>query len=517
VENAAQGPLWQDAGSARPGGDPPHVPGYELLGVLGTGASGRVWRARRSGPDGDPAEQVALKIVRGGDQAERELAMLRGIRHEHVVGLRAGVPLPDGSLALVLDLVEGGTLAQLVSARGHLRAGEVVTVVAPLAATLAELHAAGIQHGDLAPGNVLFDVGGRPLLGDLGTVRITGEAREEQFGTPGYVDPVVVAGGTGGPPSDVYGLGALAWLALTGRTPPGALLRRPLDEAVPGLPAELVGAVEAALDPDPARRPDPAVLARWVYDAAPAEPVWLMGNTPADGGLTHRIRQLAAGDAAIDPPRHRAGRRRRDRPSGTNAAPPTAPIRGRRPAARRAALTAAGLVAATVLALAAGLLLVDDRSPDAGRDAHPVAARSSGARSVAAAGRLSDAQAMAVVQQLSSARAAAFAHADATVLASTTAPGSPADVAARADLNSLGRQHLVYRGLALRVRSAHVRSSRAGRVVVDVVTDVSGYDVVDGRGVVRRREAARPGTTSRLVLLATGQGWRVSDVADAAG
>jgi hypothetical protein len=124
---------------------------------------------------------------------------------------------------------------------------------------------------------------------------------------------------------------------------------------------------------------------------------------------------------------------------------------------------------------------------------------------------------MAVVQQLSSARAAAFASGDAAMLASTTAPGSPADVAARADLATLHGRTLAYRGLALRVRSAHVRSGSTGRVVVDVVTDVSGYDVVDGRGVVRRHEAARPGTTSRLVLLATAQGWRVTDVADTRG
>jgi serine/threonine protein kinase len=201
-----------DAGWERAGQDAvPNVPGYELVGVLGAGAGGRVWRARPGAtPVGVPAHDVALKIVRGGDRAERELAVLRGVRHEHVVRLRDSVPLPDGSLALVLDLVDGGTLAQLVAARGHLRPGEVVTVVAPLAATLAELHAAGIQHGDIAPGNVLFDASGRPMLGDLGTVRITGEAREEQFGTPGYVDPVVVAGGLAGPASDVYGLAALA-------------------------------------------------------------------------------------------------------------------------------------------------------------------------------------------------------------------------------------------------------------------------------------------------------------------
>jgi hypothetical protein len=486
---------------------------------------------------------VALKIVRGGERAERELAVLRGVRHEHVVSLRDSVPLPDGSLALVLDLVDGGTLAGLVAARGHLRPGEVVTVLAPLASTLAELHAAGIQHGDLAPGNVLFDASGRPMLGDLGTVRITGEGREEQFGTPGYVDPVVVAGGAAGPASDVYALGALAWFALTGSAPPGAVLRPPLDGVVPGLPPALVAAVEAALDPDPARRPEPATLARQVYDAAPAEPVWLVGSTPADGGLTRRIRQLAASDAAVAPPRHRmhAGRWRRQAREGSGS-PTTAAPTGRGPRRSRVALLGAGLVAVALLVLAATQLLdrasatdrltshevtrsVGDATPavPTGRApsslpgaAAPVVARGPAGIDADAAGRetLSDAQATTVVQQLAATRATAFVTADASVLDRVTLAGSAADRAARAAVAALRQQGVVYRGLELRTRSAHVRSTDGDAVVVDVVTDVSAYDVVDGRGNVRRREAARAGTTSSLVLVATSAGWRVRDALD---
>jgi eukaryotic-like serine/threonine-protein kinase len=429
-------------------------------------------------------------------------------------------------------------LAQLVAARGHLRPGEVVTVLAPLASTLAELHAAGIQHGDLAPGNVLFDVSGRPMLGDLGTVRITGEAREEQFGTPGYVDPVVVAGGAAGPASDVYGLGALAWFALTGSAPPGAVLRPPLDDVVPGLPPALVAAVEAALDPDPARRPDPASLARQVYDAAPAEPVWLVGSTPADGGLTRRIRQLAASDAGVVPPRHRRhpGRWRR-RPPDSSGSSTAADPTGRGPRRSRAALLGAGLVALALLVLAAAQLL-DGGSPadrltsnevaraaaDASRAvprggvpsslpgvAAGVAARSQAGidADAAATGTLSDPQVTRVVQQLAAVRAAAFATADVSVLDRVTLAGSPADRAARAAVAALRQQGVVYRGLELRTRSAHVRSTDRDAVVIDVVTDVSAYDVVDGQGNVRRREASRTGTTSSLVLVLTSRGWRV--------
>jgi hypothetical protein len=513
----AAGQAWPDAEGDR--GDlplVPVVPGYEPVDLLGAGSGGRVWRARCVPTAAGAAPDVAIKIVRGGESAERELAVLRGVRHEHVVRLLDCVPLPDGSLALVLDLVEGGTLAQLVAARGHLRPGEVVTVLAPLAATLAELHAAGVQHGDLAPGNVLFDASGRPMLGDLGTVRITGEAREEQFGTPGYVDPVVVAGGAAGPASDVYGLGALAWFALTGATPPGAVLRPALDDVVPGLPAALVAAVETALDPDPARRPEPALLARQVYDAAPAEPVWLVGSTPADGGLTRRIRQLAASDADVAPARHRlrAGRWRRRGQQSDPSSPP--PAEAASPGARRwrtwSAVLGAGTVAALV-ALAALQLL------PAGASVHRPASRQApppkaDVATAAAADRWtvpSDAQVTTVVQRLAAARAAVFAAADPALLDGVTVPGSPADQAARVAVATLRQHGLRYRGLALRTRSAHVRTTDDRTLVVDVVTDVSAYDVVDGRGKVSRREAARPGTTSRLVLVATSQGWRVQD------
>ncbi len=616
---------WVDGrvdGAVTTGEGRPHVPGYHLTEVLGSGAGGQVWRARQAGPgpsagDGDAEpvpDDVAVKIVRSGELAERELAVLRGVRHAHVVGLREGVLLADGSLALVLDLVEGGTLAQLVAARGHLRPGEVVTVVAPLAGALAELHAVGIEHGDLAPGNVLFDRAGRPMLGDLGTVRITGAAREEQFGTPGYVDPVVVAGGRPGPASDVYGLGALAWFALTGRTPPGALLREPLADVVPGLPDELVAVLEEALDPDPSRRPAPDALARRVFDAAPAEPVWLMGLAPVDGGLTHRIRQLAAADErGAQPPRHRArtGRRlagsplvrrlrREPRSSRVGATSRTrtmsAPVRlgavddvdERAPATsrasavpraragsrrtparvgvrRRSAVAAATVVAVAVLVMVIGVVrsptgtagpveetgrpvsrasvgsasdltaaggragardLADSGGLDAGSDMAAVdpggpatssppsgtTGTPSGAAAATVTDRsaLTDHSALEVVQRLSELRARAFTEADASVLAAVTLPGSPADRQARADLDTLRQQGLRYRGVRLQVRSTRVRSSTPDSADVDVVTDVSAYAVADAQGRVTRDVPAQAGSTSRLRLVRTPQGWRVS-------
>ncbi|WP_460446919.1 serine/threonine-protein kinase, partial [Angustibacter aerolatus] len=243
--------------------EPPAIPGYEVGSPLGAGAGGTVWRATPC--SGGPA--LAAKLVRPGEAAGHELAALRAVRHPHVVGLRDVAVLDDGRWALLLDLIDGGSLASVVRARGHLLEGEVVNVLSPLALALHDLHDVGVQHGDVAPGNVLLGLDGRPVLSDLGTVRLTGLRRPEVFGTAGYVDPVVLAGEAPGPASDVYGLGAMAWFALTGAPPPAPPLRRPLAELVPTVSPALLAVDERAVDADPARRPAPAELARALHDA----------------------------------------------------------------------------------------------------------------------------------------------------------------------------------------------------------------------------------------------------------
>ncbi len=284
---------------------PPDVPGYLIEAPLGRGASAEVWSAR-SCSDG---RRVAVKVVAlqansadsrtpgtQPDAAAAELAVLRGIHHPHVLELIDDIRLADGRMAFVLELASGGSLARVVRARGYLTVGETVTVVSTLATTLRDVHDSGVTHADLAPGNVLFHLDGRPMLADVGLARIAGVAAHAEGGTPGFVDPAVVAGAPAGPMADVYGLGALGWLCLTGAAPRPALLRRPLAETHPSVPDQLAALLEAALDPDPLRRPSPVELAHGVFQAAPAEPVRLAGDSDPAEQLTHRLRALAAAD-----------------------------------------------------------------------------------------------------------------------------------------------------------------------------------------------------------------------------
>ncbi|HEX3002957.1 MAG TPA: serine/threonine-protein kinase, partial [Angustibacter sp.] len=361
---------------------PPAVPGYDLLEPLGRGATSVVWRARadpRTGPAAGGVD-VAVKIVDAGPDAERELAVLSGVRHPHLLELREVVALDGERLAIVTDLLEGGTLASVVAARGRLRPGEVVTVLVPLAQALGALHATAVLHGDLAPGNVLFTAAGRPALTDLGTTRITGEARQEVYGTAGFVDPEVLIGGEPTAASDVYGLGALGWLALTGAPPPSPVHRPPLRELAPRAPQALVDAIESAVDPDPAGRPAALDWARTLHAATPAEPVWHSGAAPSDGGLTGRVRDLAA--SAPEPVSGARHRRHR-------------PWRGR----RGARLLVAAVVGVAVVSGVGATWWWARPSPAA----QPVP---SGAPA------LTDSRARAVVAVLAADRAAALAHPD---------------------------------------------------------------------------------------------------------
>lgn len=465
---------------------PPYVPGYDRLEPLGRGATSVVWRARRDPrADGGPAgAQVAIKVVTAGPDAERELAVLSGLRHPHLLELHEVVALDGERLAIVTDLLEGGTLASVVAARGRLRPGEVVTVLVPLAQALGALHASGVLHGDLAPGNVLFTLAGRPVLSDLGTTRITGEPRDEVFGTAGYVDPVVLTGGAPTAASDVYGLGALGWLALTGSPPPSPVHRPPLRELAPSAPQALVAAIEEAVDPDPSARPEPVEWARALHAAAPAAPVWRSGAAPSDGGLTCRVRDLAA--TAPEP--GRGARHRVRRP------------RWQRPGVRL--LAAAAVIAAVVVALVGAVGSTGWWERPA-RAAQPVRSPATPV--------LSDAQARSVVAGLAMARAAALARPGRTAVTGA-APGSAAAQADARALAQLRAHDARYAGLRLTARDVRVVDRAPGRAWVRVVLAVSAYDVVVGERVVEHVRG-RPGVPSRLELVfVSGQGWRVARV-----
>jgi len=312
----------------------PVVPGYVLEELLGRGGSGEVWRARPRG-SGAP---VAVKVLLRGDPERqvREAALLAELDHPHVVRLHQVVRrrTPDGEqVALVLDLLAGGSLAALLAARGRLRPGEVVTAIAPVASALAHVHERGIVHGDLSPGNVVLTAEGRPVLTDLGVARAAGDPDSGEV-TPPYVDPVVARGGAAGPASDVFGVAAAAFHALTGIPPwnaagPGGTLAVAASGQLPDLallapeaPAELVAVVSRGLSPHPHLRGTAAEFALDLRHSCSPERISLPtpGMDPAAlhrsdhvprTELTHQVRRPPRAHAAPQPPGRWAGLRQR--------------------------------------------------------------------------------------------------------------------------------------------------------------------------------------------------------------
>ena len=508
---------------------PPQVPGFDAVELLGFGASGEVWLAEQQGT----GARVALKRLAAGagmegrDLLRREAAVLAGVDHPHVVRLRAVHGDGEG-VVLVLDLAAGGSLARLLATRGRLTPGEVVTVGVPLAEALAAVHAQGLLHGDVTPGNVLFTADGRPVLSDLGVSRLLGvavDAQQPVLGTPGYLAPEVVSGGAPGPAADVHGLAATCLAALTGRAPYDDLGRRraPSEPAPGDRDGRLVEVLNRALDPDPAVRPTADAFALALFEAAAAEPVRLprpgadlLGGRPlVPVAATHRVRRTAPPPA--DVPASPDRRLRRGRSRGRR----TRPRRGAGEPHRAVAWAVAGVIAVGV-AVATGVTWAG-----AAAGPRPVGPDLSGGLSSSSPTTTPDpsrgapegraeptAGWAAVLAALDAARSLAFAAGDEAALSAVYLPASPAGRRDAAELARLAGAGVRAAGLRLDTTSVRLVGRAPGRVQLSVTDVLGAYRLVDARGRVVARPPGRGARTWTVVLgRAEPRGpWRVYDV-----
>jgi hypothetical protein len=510
----------------------PVVPGYTLEARIGRGGSGEVWRAvpRRGGA------AVAVKVLVAGDpeRQAREAALLGELDHPHLVRLLEVVHQPQRGgaprVALVLELLAGGSLAALLARRGRLRPGEVVTTIAPVAAALAHAHDNGVVHGDLSPGNIVFTGEGRPVLTDLGVARVLGETAAGEV-TPAYVDPTVARGGAPGPASDVFGVAAAAFHALTGIAPwnaatPGDTLTvaahgllPDLAELAPDAPPELVAVIGRGLAADPHDRGSAAAFALDLRHACRPEPVRL----PVDGvpdaelgftgrgprtELTHQVpgRRRRPAPVVVEQPGR--GERWRDAVRGSAAALLT----------RRAA--AVGLAVLTLTGIGWALLGSSGGDPrDAG--AAVVAAPSvrpepEEAADTSTVGRQAPPATAdewrVVLDELYRRRAEAFATASREPLDDVYAEGSPLLVIDAELVTRLSGSGEVLRGFVPTVEEVTAVEADGDRVRLHLVDSWAPYEVVpaarlDGEAV--GTGAGRPATGVRMVLVRAGDGWLI--------
>ncbi|MFI7224163.1 serine/threonine-protein kinase [Nonomuraea angiospora] len=299
---------------------------YTLVERLGRGGMGEVYLATtRRG------ESVALKVLHdlAEDQTsrvrlEREVRALRRVESPYV----AKVLDADLSCArpyLVMEYIQGATLLDRVRQSGALDVADLVDLAQGIAAALAIIHAAGVVHRDLKPGNIIMGSEG-PVLIDFGIAQVLDATRLTMtgtfLGTPGYTAPEIFADEQVDSPADIHAWAATVAFAATGRPAFGrgtaeaqmyAVLNGQAD--LKGVPVELLPLVRAALNREPGKRPTAALLAdrlsRLARATSAAEPETAAG--PSEEAKAGRAtpeeksaRSRANTDSKVPAPRTRA-------------------------------------------------------------------------------------------------------------------------------------------------------------------------------------------------------------------
>ncbi len=292
---------------------------YEILGELGRGGMGSVYRARQI----SLGRIVALKIIAGGelasanraDRLRTEAEAAASLDHPNIVSIYE-VGAQDGWNFLSMRFVEGPTLGQYMGSK-PLPFERAARVLATLARAIQHAHERGVLHRDIKPGNVLLDAMGVPHVTDFGLAKFTERQSDltltnTVLGTPAYMSPEQAAGRSKEitTATDIYGLGAVLFEMLTGRAPftgetPMAIARQVIDHEPPrpnavnsAVPLDLAVICLKCLEKDPSRRYHSAAtlaedLDRWLRHepirARPSTPIErldkLLRRYPAQTGL----------------------------------------------------------------------------------------------------------------------------------------------------------------------------------------------------------------------------------------
>ena len=275
---------------------------YRILERLGSGGMATVHRARDERLDRDVAIKVLLPNLAGDPltaaRFAREARALAAAAHPGVVAVfdvEAGDAWTGREPFFVMELCSGGSLADRLSGGARLDPGDVIPILVAIADGLAELHRRGMVHRDVKPQNILLGAD-RAKLADFGLALADDATGMSELTTPGtavgtlaYLAPEILAGERASFPADVYGLGVVTFLALTGELPRSAASmadlvaasRMPpgrISSVAPDLGPAFDDIVAGALETRPDDRPDAlafasgltGALGRWSRDGGPA-------------------------------------------------------------------------------------------------------------------------------------------------------------------------------------------------------------------------------------------------------
>ncbi|MCY9786311.1 WD40 repeat domain-containing serine/threonine protein kinase [Nocardiopsis sp. EMB25] len=270
--------------------DPSRVGPYRIAALLGAGGMGRVYLGLDAAGTSAAVKVVRAEYAYDPDFRERfaqELELARLVLGENVPRVLAA-DTSGQTPWMATEYVMGPSLHDLVHATGPLPEESVRFLGRGVARALEGVHAKGLVHRDLKPGNVMVSADGAQVI-DFGIAGAMEDARhgdaDRIVGTPGYMSPEIVREQRCGAPSDVFALGGMLVYALTGTGPfgeghPSAVMYRVAnqDPVLTGVPESLRGLVASCLDKDPDRRPTAAEVLRALGgspEPAPHAAAWL--------------------------------------------------------------------------------------------------------------------------------------------------------------------------------------------------------------------------------------------------
>ena len=293
------------------------IAGYRLLDLLGRGGMSIVFLAQ---PLDSPQDRVAIKVLRPSDASTeeewlssqarflREAQAAHQMHHEHILPV-LGYGVTDDIFYIIMPVVTGGTLSQrLAREQGPMPLAEIAGYLNQLASAIDYANQHGVVHRDIKPSNVLLDKQGRVYLVDFGIVHLfdTGPyavdeaptrltATGKLFGTPSYMAPERFKGEQAEPATDIYALGVMLYMLVTGQLPfrgdnPIVVGMKHLNEMPPpprslrpDLPEPAEAAILKALAKEPADRFasagalaaafDAGIRGQWAPELFPLPPV----------------------------------------------------------------------------------------------------------------------------------------------------------------------------------------------------------------------------------------------------